>query len=388
MKILLLFLLLLSLPGLHGQGVVPSENERKIVLPIEQWLAAGPHQEFKAKSKILRPKLTFQQRYLIRLVTTIDMPAMQKKGISRDLHHVIKVADESGRWFPEETYSHSTFTASLHNTELQIISDLYMLPGRYNVATIIYDSIQQERTVLMKTIEVPEIKEDPIAELGRDLPRVEFLPPLDAGKSQVGSGTARLPVATKHPVEIELLLDVGNAYAASEDVLAANIISQIHPSDGCVYVSAIDTARQESIFLHDEASRLDWRTQGQQILDRDLNTINVTRLSERQAGAFFRDTVQRLLDAKPLCPGKAETPRRMLIVLNTGIGFAGGRIPELEISPASASSTVYLRVGYVFFDNALKVLRPLAPRKRSAGNPASFRREVKHIMDSISQLGE
>src|SRR5207237_4670221 len=113
MKILLLFLLLLSLPGLHGQGVVPSENERKIVLPIEQWLAAGPHQEFKAKSKILRPRLTFQQRYLIRLVTTIDMPAMQKKSISRDLHHVIKVADESGRWFPEETYSHSTFTASL-----------------------------------------------------------------------------------------------------------------------------------------------------------------------------------------------------------------------------------------------------------------------------------
>src|SRR5207249_5690699 len=98
-----------------------------------------------------------------------------------------------------------------------------------------YESIQQERTVLMKTIEVPEIKEDPIPELGRDLPRVEFLPPLDAGKSQVGSGTARLPVATKH------------------------------------------------------------------------------------------------------------------------------------------------RVGYVFFDNALKVLRPLAPRKRSAGNPASFRREVKHI---------
>jgi len=263
-----------------------------------------------------------------------------------------------------------------------------MLPGRYNIATIIYDSVQQQRSVLMKTLEVPEIKEDPLPELARDLPRVEFLPPGEPGKSQVGSGTPWLPVNTIHPVDVELLFDVGSAYAASEDVLAANVISQIRPSHGCVFVSAIDTVRQETILRHEEASEMDWQKQGQQILDRDLNTIHVTRLNERQAGPFFRDTVQRLLDAKPQCPGIVETPRRILIVLNTGIGFVSGRIPELEISPASVSSTVYLRVGYVFFDNALKVLRPLAPHKRSAGNPASFRREVKDIMDEITQLGE
>jgi hypothetical protein len=389
MKILAFSLLsLLVVPGLCGQGIVPSENQRKVDLPLDQWLSAGPHRDFKARSKIQKPRLTFQQRYLVRLVTTIDMRALQKNGVERDLHHVIKVADESGRWFPEETYSHSTFNASLHNTDLQIVTDLYMLPGRYNVATIIYDSVQQIRDVLMKTVQVPQVKDDPLPDLAHHLSRVEFLPPSQRGRYQLGHGTAWLPVSTKNAVQIELLVDAGNAYSASEDILAANIVSQIRPSRGCVYVSVLDTLRQEIMFLHEEAQQLDWEKRGQQVLDRDLNTIDVAHLNERNTGAFFRDRVQKLLEEKPACPGMAQTPRRVFVVLTSGLGFVGGTIPKLEISPESVISTIHLRVGYIFFDNAQKVLRPLAPRTKTAGNPVSFRREVKHIMDEIWQAGQ
>src|SRR6516164_4898938 len=75
-------------------------------IPIQQLLLGPDHQDFPWKVKLQAPILTYQQRYLVRLTTAIDRGKLMKEVSFRELHYIVKAADEKGIWFSGQAYSH------------------------------------------------------------------------------------------------------------------------------------------------------------------------------------------------------------------------------------------------------------------------------------------
>jgi hypothetical protein len=282
-----------------------------------------------------------------------------------------------------------------------------MLPGDYTIAVLLYESEQKQSTVLLKKIHVPAIEHDSLPEMTRNLRRVEFLAEPDKDALPLGQGELLLPVPTTHPVEVDILFDAGAPFSsrrstiahlvASQQMLAANVLSQIVPSTGCVHVSALDVLRQETLFERQNAEDFDWPKRREAVLKRNLDTVDISKLgSKNQSGVFFRDAVQRILSAKPLCAG-AAAPQRFVIVLTSGVMFPWNTPTPPVSSTGENVHLIYLRLGsysilrnnrYGGSDDLPKTLRQLTVEKHFAGDPVRFRQLVRHFMDEIAAAGK
>jgi len=377
------------------------DEVRKLDLPIEQWLREGERREIKAKTEIYGPYLTFQQRYLVRLNEKVDIHGLQKRAKDRDLHSIIKIADSDGRWIAEESYAHIQFDEKVpKNTDLELSIEVHLTPGRYTLASIIYDHRHHERNVTLKRVEVKDESGGVLPDLGRTLPKVEFLPRRQRFTAQLGEGKISLPVQTLHPVNVDVVFDVGapwltgqtrlGQYVASQQVVAANVISQITPEGGCLRVSAIDVLRQEVLFGRVDARRLDWMQRRAAVLGRNLHTIEVTKINKKSdAAKFFRDAMQVILDTTPGCPAANETPKRLVVVVTSGVLFPPGTpVPSVEPSAACKCDVVYLKMGRMgLFDDLTKVLKPLRPLRIEAEDPREFRKQLQWLADEIRRVG-
>ncbi|MCU1306680.1 MAG: hypothetical protein JWN45_1375, partial [Acidobacteriaceae bacterium] len=122
--------------------------QRKIQLPIADWISQGERQEIPWDVRITKPELTFQQRTLVTVFAEIHSAELQKRNVNRDLHFIVKVADESGNWMDDESYVPFRLTEKMdRRTDLQMQTELYLKPGNFKVAIIAYDSALGERSV-------------------------------------------------------------------------------------------------------------------------------------------------------------------------------------------------------------------------------------------------
>src|SRR5512140_2384498 len=109
-------------------------------IPVEEWLRGPDRRDFPWKVRLLRPQLTFQQRYLLQVRADLHVDVLQTGSEQRDLHFLVKVADERGRWFHGGEYTHYTVPPKLDGgNEIQFTSGLYLRSGKYVIAVIVYD---------------------------------------------------------------------------------------------------------------------------------------------------------------------------------------------------------------------------------------------------------
>jgi hypothetical protein len=376
------------------------EADRTIKVPLGEWLATGEHKDFKAELRISEPFLTYQQRHRLRVFSSVEMRPLQKHAVKRHLHYILKVADESGTWFPGESYMHQRYDEVIKTrSELEIVSEIHLRPGRYRLAAIIYDSETQQRNVRFAKVHVKPVDDDPLPGIDQMLPRVEFLPGFDRSVVAFGGGKLNLPVANPEPVQIDIVFDVGmhllhgNArlasLLASRQVQAANVLSDLRLQSGCISLTAVDVLRQELLFLRADAAQIDWVTTRQEILNRNLHTIEAGKLDARnQVGQFFRQTMEDILATAPGCSGTAAKGRRMIIVLTSGVLFPPrSRIERVQAPPACRCSTIYLKLGQIsIFDDVPKALKDLDLERIEADDPRKFRKRLRDLMIRIEQL--
>ena len=387
--------------GLAPLALARSENpERQIELPLDQWLAAGEKSEFSGKLKIQEPFLTFQQRHRLRIFSFYDIRKLQRSGVKRDLHYVLKIANASGEWLRGESYSETRFDGPVKSKTLEIITEVNVLPGRYRVAAIMYDSEQKQRSVLFDTVEVPLMRDDPLPMAERDLPTIEFLPEFDRSVSQFGIGKLNLPVDNYRPLHIDLIFDVGAQWqhgnarfaslTASRQVQVANALADIRLRAGCVRLTAIDLLRQELLFERTDANAVDWFKMRSEILRRNLHTIGVDKLdAQRQVAPFLKSEVERILATTPGCSvPQGMRPKRVIIVLTSGVLFPPRtQAARVQPVPACACDIFYIRAAQVLpFDDVPGVLKDLAPRKIEAQDPRKFRRELRQLINQLEQI--
>ena len=140
-RVVLNFLLCVLLMSPFASAQTHSGNER-ISLPIDEWLAQGEHKTFAWKVHVSHPSLTFQQRYRVWVTAAVDTDSLQSRSVQRDLHFVLKVADQDGKWLQGDTYNRFPINNKFDQPEdITFEAGLYLQPGSYTVAVLIYDAV-------------------------------------------------------------------------------------------------------------------------------------------------------------------------------------------------------------------------------------------------------
>lgn len=401
------------------------ETIRKIDLPVETWLSQGEHMEIPWQVSVSRPVLTFQLRNLVRVTAELAADVLQKQSIQHDLHFMVRAAPEGGPWKDGESYTHFRIDKKLDSrTDLQMIADLYLRPGTYILAIIVYDSISGKRNLTLSRVQVSPPESDLLPELLSRLPKIQFLPPPD-NAAPLGLGHVSLPVSTSRPVQLDLIVDLSTydeasdasnpdtermpgaasmgwpfgrmrirpaEETASQQTLAqsklietASVLSAIDLAQGCFQVTALDIIRRRTILPPTSANDVEWEKVRDQIMSPDKTMVSVADLRGRQqVGKFFLAEMERRMTQPPSCKLNSPAPLHIIAILSRGVSFPSGS-EQPKIEGACNCKVIYLQKSDSFHgsDNLKNMLKPLSPKLLQFDGPEDFRRKLVEFTQAI-----
>jgi hypothetical protein len=398
-------------------------------VPIEKWLAGPDRQDFLWKVQVVQT-VTLQQRHLIQLLITIRGQDLLKGVTLRELHVVTKVADEQGNWLEGQSYSHFVPTADFtrHDT-LHSFSNLYLQPGNYTVALIAYDSLHAAGNLWRTRLTVAQPGE-PLADLGRSFPKVEFLPeailapalkehapwslfkPSDLARYALdplalGHGTADLPVANKRPIRIDVVVNVTDNYEVLSQrqepewnyryneglaLQVGNLFSQLAPNAGCVRLSVLNLLRRDLIVDRLDSRKVDWDDISKKIASTDLNKINVASLREKETAIWFKQFIERVNEDDYTCGLASGIPDHVIVVVSRAQSFPL-RAHIQAVKPYLPMPRCYFiefmaKNLSVNWDDVETVLKPMNPKRLRFDDPDSLRRQLNAVIKELSELSE
>jgi hypothetical protein len=377
--------------------------------------------------KLLPPILTYQQRYLVTLTAAIDCGTLLKDVRVRDLHYVVKVADERGNWFSGQSYGRFAATSACAGRfEVVSNSDVLVRPGTYVIAIIVYDSVHGQSNVWRHQVKAPALKNDPLPQLDRDIPAVYFpedepsadraaVPAMLRGPAglglfikwekafgplgTLGPGISRLPVNNVEPLVIDVVVnlspgyyfgseDSNSAYRANANLMLqmGSVLSGLSPAKGCVRFSVLDVLQHTTLL--DRSSEIDWLDFRKTVNGVEHEKIDVQTLAAGLKGAvFFRDFLARLTAESQACGLQLGTFQRIVIVVSTGLIFPrGSPVPRLPAEALTRGQVYYLRpqVGSSdLWDQIGGILHPMKPRAFLLTGSLQFRKAIARIISEI-----
>src|ERR1051325_5014567 len=322
-----LVLLLALLPALAEQEKKGSDETRPDI-PIEQGLKGPDRTDFKWKAELLPARLTFQQRNLVQVRALLDVEALHGDD-HHDFYFLLKIADEKGSWLPDETFNHYPLPPGIDKkNEIQYSSGFYTKPGKYTAALLLYDVATAKGNVWHRSFEVKAQKNDPLPELDRHIPTIEFITevPTDALPSHdkvntvtpargrygygfgyppivslgntrdtsdlewpPGHGFEVLPVRAPRPLRVDVILNLaphidpfqqrrnaaGEFRAVTGRMLQIGaLLSHLQVDRGCVRVSAVDMSKLTTVFKPQDGLNADWDKLTEQARKVDHNTVS------------------------------------------------------------------------------------------------------------------
>jgi len=406
-------------------------------VPIQQWLQGKDRRDFDWKVEVERPYLTFQQRHLQKIHTTLSVGKLLKAGVSlTDLHFVVKFADDKGNWFPGQCYSHFLPTPDLGpGDDIHSFASAYLRPGKYQVAVMAYDSFNRRGNFWKSHFEVPGIKDDPLPDIDRDLPQIDFLPDVQhldlkvnprpqsvdsvemfLGHYQsvdsfaLGEGTLRLPIATKSPVLLDVIVDFhpailwGSArlhWNAAVLMQISQVLSQLGAKNGCVHFSAINLMQQKTYLHREEADTVAWNKL-QKLLEEtehnnqaNRNIVDVRTLAgPKPAPDHFARFLEKVLASTDTCDAQPQPLRHVLIVVSDALPFFNSNMESAEVRPESfpGVETYHLELdqssGGVRSDQMVSVLKSLHPVEFRFSHATQFRHALARVISGIEKPPE
>ena len=404
-----------------------NDNIRKIDLPIDDWLDQPERTDIPWKVTLSRPVLTFQLRYLVRVQAVVDARVLQRQGIQHDLHFIVKAA-EDGIWEETESYSHFPVEARLaKNVELQMLADMYLQPGNYTIAAILYDGAGKRRNVTFTRLQVTA-EQGPLPDLLSRLPSIEFLPPPEDA-APLGSGHVLLPVETQRPVQLDLIVDLSTRddqepavngvdwapplyspdiwphvrhrrlgpgeisaqerYGRSGLLQTATVLSALDLKDGCVRVAVLDILHRRFVLPFTAADQVDWeKIRRDEVLGSRNATVSVSDLKDKlKSGAFFSETLEQRITQSSECQLEAANPLHAIVLLTRGVHLPSGSAKG-KVAPGAECKVFYLQQlsSTMSGDDLKNMLAPLAPTVIEFGDPREFRRKLLEFTQHLEKL--
>jgi hypothetical protein len=348
------------------------------------------------------------------------------------LYFLIKVADEKGTWLEGGTYHDFPLPSNLDKSQaIQFDSGLYLRPGSYMVAMMVYDRIHKAGNLKRERIFIKAPKKDPLPLLDRDLLPVEFITEVPHDSLQFPNHTVRfpqtrpipevspendqswplasgrewLPISNTRPIQLDLVMDFSgwvdpalqnetSAPTYRQDVgrvlQIGDVLSHLQLNHGCVRVSAVDVLRMRTIFDRVPESRVHWDKLREDVMKGDQNLINAAVLENRKrAPEFFSRFLNQLTGDSDICSA-GDNPLRVVIVTTaSGVQFPGGlHLERTAIETGCACRFYYFRPAVVgpndVPEDVERMLKHAGAQRFVLSNPLQFRKAVADMTVDIT----
>lgn len=388
-------------------------------IPFERWLEDGGPPQIPWKVEVAVQDLSRHQRLRTLVKIQVDGRELIKRRGKSQLLMLVQFNDAQGQAYQiHNRFELDEIQDELRNADIVYTQEALVLPGEYRVSLALLDTASGEHSATRKTLRVPGLGNDPLPQMWRNLPPVEFLTTEDAADRWfLPSVTGRLhiPVATRRPVHISLLANVSlselaantpAAYSMSMGSLipSLKVLSQIEIENGTLDLALIDVSRRRITFEQKEVRDVDWPELRKSLKDADPNVIDVESLKNRKSNLEFLATeVSRRIESAP------RSHPQVFIVLSGPMAFADAERNRLVQSARQSYSRVFyiclhpwLGVGprtrrgapgmmprvqaHWVFDSLQATLEGFKPRVFDITTPMEFRKALATIIEEISRL--
>jgi hypothetical protein len=289
------------------------------------------------------------QRFLTQVNVRIDGAELIARKGEGELLVLFQFQDAAGRLYQDHGVLDLRKIEAGAKSQIVVYTETaFVMPGNYPLSIGILDTNSKEHWYRNKeTLRVPNNKGDPLPFSWRDLPLVEFRPPVDTPDRwflPTVSSKLHLPLETRHPLKIDVLVNLtpSERVTASQRIQDRNlsvllptmkILSHLEMKTGSLNIESVDMERQKVTFRQDAVKQFDWLKMRSALTADQVGTIDVKALADRANSVqFFLGEV-----------GKRVKAADVLIILSSSVRFEQG----MDMEPIHAAGTPDCRVFYI-----------------------------------------
>jgi hypothetical protein len=400
-------------------------------LPIAAWLAQPKSQQQIRWNVTVSPaELSTHQRLIVRATARVDGRELEKRRNSGKFEALAQYADAFGHvWQTHTTVDPATLQAAMQRQYLDIHFYAFILPGDYTLSLAVCDPGTLEHSTAIRKVHVAPLKTEPLPDLWKGLPPVEIVPstpdPPDVWFLPEIESRLNLPVVTKRPVHIELVLNTtpsqrvsGSASAMRDNmrvlIPALKILSQMQLRNGTIHATLLDLTHRKVAFEQTNATNLDWENIRKFFLGATPGIVDVRTLEgQHRILPFFRDEIKKRLEPDTVVivlsgpafyedqeavetPNEIVDPARQLIYIRyrtvsmqrrlppaLQAAGRGGRFGSRSVQSLPENDALIPPLGE---DDLEKTVEPLNPRIFDAASGTQFRRILAAVVEQISRM--
>ena len=369
-------------------------------IPISNWLNEGERKEIPWDFRVSDPYLRVDQRIEVSYVAVINSKDLNRIGNAHELFFVSRVSSIDGEWLEEPSVTRHVFEQELQpHTRAQFVMRVCLQPGEYLLWLVLYDRQTGKHNLAKRRIRVSEFRGDPLPDLYRRMPLVEF-PRSEESDQGLGfvKGRLYLPIRNKHPLQVEVIstLNPPEQWTGRARVLrtqndvtvgAVAALSQLELADGTLSVAGLDLARQEILFDQPGVHDLDWQLFAAALKKAQTPEVSAKALQEsKNNGAFFRDFVSRRIGEQ----NQSQDPMRVVILVTSSQLFErGSDLTPLQIEGDCRCRVYHLRFRLNtndVFDEIEKIIKPLHPKTFNLMTPQDMRKAIAEIVNDLDKF--
>jgi hypothetical protein len=404
-----------------GAGSVPPVSAEELSTdsvfadaPFDKWAAQGNHQEVPWEVQTSADRLSFHQRLIATIQVQVPGPELLKR--SRDEHITLLVEVRNGQGVSFRNFGVlelNELKPEMKRSDVEFSWQAFAVPGQYELSVALWDKKSGEHNFLRRLFHVDAYRNDPLPEMWRGLPAFEFWSTKRDGPDYMFhadiEGRPNLSLATRRPIEMEVLLDMtpsaeifrGNYGYYNRYLSAAlptfKIFNQINLRNGSRTAAALDLVQRRVVFEQSDGKELDWAVLRKTLSpDSGPGTVSVKDLQTRQQSpVYLREEIVRRLKAGSNHAAKPGVkPLRVFVVLGSPMDFyTFPKLPEIETSEEQDCVIYYLqfefsqREGFIAgTGNMEKMLKPLKVRSFHVQSADDVRRALAKMLDELSKL--
>ena len=370
-------------------------------IPISDWINGGEQAEIPWDLRLSDPYLRIDQRLEVSYVIRLSAKDLNRTGKTHELFFLSRISSPDGEWLDQPNIARYLVEQELpKGVQTQFFMRVCVQPGDYVLWLVLYDRQTGKHNVARRRMRVPEFRGDPLPDIYRHMPLVEF-PQIDESE-QNGPGflTSRLylPVHNKHAVEVELIstLSPPEQWTGRSRVLrshndntigAITALSQLELAGGTLSITGLDLVRHQVIFEEPSIHGPNWQSLMEALKKAQSPELSAQALQgSKNNGAFFREFLSQRINSE----GFDGSPIRVLIIVTSSQLFQRGS----DLTPLQVEGDCRCRLYHVrfrlnmadVFDEIEKIVKPLHPRTFNLITPRDLRKAIAEIVADLEKL--
>jgi hypothetical protein len=382
--------------------------------PFDKWQAEGQREQVPWQVQMLADKLSFHQRLIATIKVQVPGPELLKR--SHDERILLLVEVRNGEGVSSRNYGLlelNNLKPEVKRSDVEFSWQAFALPGQYEVSVALWDKKSGEHNFMRRLFHIDAYKGDPLPGMWRGLDAFEFWSTKRDGPEYMFhsdvEGHLHLPLPTKRPVQMEVLLDL----TPSADIFRGNyghynrylsvglpvfkLFSQINVINGSRREAALDLVQRRTPFEQNDGKDLDWPSLSKALaLDNGPGVVSVKDLQNRkQSPVYLREEIVRRLSSASDTAGKpGERPLHVFVVITSSMELYA--FPALQaIETANEDDCRVYHVQVEFFErggvaggtgNVEKMLKPLKMRTFHVQSPDDVRQALAKILEEVGRF--